>query len=115
VLDASLRRPVRNVNASHVSKVVAERPLIEHPLVRFWADGYATGLEACLFSGEGLPHLLGRFQHRGPAEALFGAAVINQRLEALLLWHGYKRQVDTVPEVLGGGIMEILTKDVPVI
>jgi hypothetical protein len=46
---------------------------------------------------------------------LFGAAVINQRLEAVLLRHGYKRQVDTVPEVLGGGTMEILTKVLPVI
>ena len=45
---------------------------------------------------------------------LFGAAVVNPRLEALLLKHGYNRQTDTAPEVLGGGTMEIITKVLPV-
>jgi hypothetical protein len=41
---------------------------------------------------------------------LFGAAVINQKLETTLLRGGFVRAVDTVPEELGGGTMEILFK-----
>lgn len=39
---------------------------------------------------------------------LFGGAVINQKLESLLLRRGFQRGEDTVPEDLGGGTMEIL-------
>jgi hypothetical protein len=41
---------------------------------------------------------------------LFGGAVINQRLERLLIRQGFQRAVDTVPEELGGGTMEIRFK-----
>jgi hypothetical protein len=45
---------------------------------------------------------------------LFGGAVINQKLESLLLRRGFQRGEDTVPEDLGGGTMEILFKVFPV-
>jgi hypothetical protein len=41
---------------------------------------------------------------------LFGGAVINQRLEDILIRHGFTRETEPVPEALGGGTMEILTK-----
>ena len=41
---------------------------------------------------------------------LFGGAVINRRLENLLIRRGFQRSEDAIPEVLGGGTMEILTK-----
>jgi hypothetical protein len=59
------------------------------------------------------------FRHRSEAVArafsaneleLFGGAVINQRLESLLIRRGFQRAEDTVPKELGGGTMEILFK-----
>jgi hypothetical protein len=41
---------------------------------------------------------------------LFGGAVINHRLESILLRHGFTRLTEHIPEALGGGKMEILTK-----
>ena len=44
---------------------------------------------------------------------LFGGAVINRHLEALLLRQGFARATDAIPEELGGGTMEILTRVFP--
>jgi hypothetical protein len=41
---------------------------------------------------------------------LFGGAVINRRLEDLLIRRGFQRSEDAVPDELGGGTMEILFK-----
>ena len=45
---------------------------------------------------------------------LFGGAVINRQLEALLRRQGFVLAVDTIPDELGGGTMEILTRVFPV-
>ena len=41
---------------------------------------------------------------------LFGGAVINPKLESVLLRRSFRRGEDAVPEELGGGTMEILFK-----
>jgi hypothetical protein len=58
-------------------------------------------------------HRVARAFHADEVE-LFGAAVINERLEALLLRQGFSRAIVTVPEALGGGSMEILSRVFPV-
>jgi hypothetical protein len=45
---------------------------------------------------------------------LFGAAIINRRLRAMLLRQGFVETVDQVPEELGGGEMEILSKTISI-
>lgn len=66
---------------------------------------------------------LGQFRDRCQAVArsfgaseleLFGAAVINQRLQALLVRQGFARLTELVPEELGGGTMEVLSRVFPV-
>jgi hypothetical protein len=46
---------------------------------------------------------------------LFGAAVVNPRLEALLLRQGFRPAIENVPDILGGGTVEILSRVYPVI
>jgi hypothetical protein len=81
-----------------------------------------SGMIAIRDVGGGLG-VLARFRTRSHAVAracgaseveLFGAAFINQRLEALLLRQGFARATEPVPEELGGGTMEIVTKLFPV-
>ncbi len=66
---------------------------------------------------------LARFRKRSLAVArafgaarleLFGGAFINPRLEALLLRQGYAQATEAVPEELGGGTIEIVTRVFPV-
>lgn len=45
---------------------------------------------------------------------LFGAAVINPKLAGVLLRQGFERQTDAIPDELGGGQVEILTRVFPV-
>jgi hypothetical protein len=45
---------------------------------------------------------------------IYGGAIINQRLEALLLRQGFSRAIEAIPEMLGGGMMEIVSKVFPV-
>lgn len=45
---------------------------------------------------------------------VFGAAIINHRLKAILLRQGFVEKRDHVPEELGGGEMEILSKIISV-
>lgn len=45
---------------------------------------------------------------------LFGGAIINPRLEAMLLRHGFCRLTAPIPDALGGGTMEILSRVYPV-
>lgn len=45
---------------------------------------------------------------------LFGAALINPKLEALLLRHGFTAATEVVPEELGGGTIGIVTRVFPV-
>ena len=44
---------------------------------------------------------------------LFGAAVVNARLEQVLLSRGFVRRTGACPDQLGGGEMEILTRVFP--
>ncbi len=41
---------------------------------------------------------------------LFGGAIVNPRIEAMLLRQGFIRATEIVPDELGGGTMEILTR-----
>jgi hypothetical protein len=77
-----------------------------------------SGIIAITSIGAGVGELR-RFRDRSQALAraigvpeveLFGAAIINIRLEALLLRQGFAHQIDRVPDVLGGGEMEVLSK-----
>ncbi len=46
---------------------------------------------------------------------LFGVAVINAKLEQMLLRRGFERRTDDIPDELGGGQAEILTRVFPVL
>ena len=45
---------------------------------------------------------------------LFGAAVVNARLDSVLRQHGFELAVDACPDDLGGGTMEIRSRVFPV-
>ena len=81
-------------------------------------DCVRSGIIAIQDVGGGLTDL-SRFRSKSFAVAravgassleLFGGALINKRLEALLLRQGFTRRMDSIPSVLGGGTMEIMTK-----
>jgi len=85
-------------------------------LIQFRGNQLRCGIIEIRDPGGGLKSLL-RFRGRCRALAhalglyefeVFGAAIVNPRLEALLQRRGFVRRDDECPEVLGGGSMEIL-------